>query len=96
MRSINKWFVWRATRPVNMVDCINEWRYCLKCTIIGKFVLYFKNMSPFIRKIRRVYRTCGPPNKPLERIAHDCETGLILAQLNTSLDFMLLFAGTEA
>ena len=33
-------------------------------------------MSPFIHTIRRVYGTCGSPNKPLVRTAHDCETGL--------------------
>ena len=25
-----KWFVWRATRPVNKADCMSEWRYFLK------------------------------------------------------------------
>ena len=37
MRSTYKWFVWRATRPVNTADCMNEWIYCLKCIIIGYF-----------------------------------------------------------
>ena len=34
-------------------------------------------MSPLIHTIRHVYRTYGPPNKPLVRTAHDCETGFI-------------------
>ena len=42
MRSTYKWFVWRATRPVNTVDCTNEWRYCLKCIIINILILYLK------------------------------------------------------
>ena len=42
MRSTYKRFVWRATRPVNMADCMNEWRYCLKRIIIDIFLLYFK------------------------------------------------------
>ena len=29
-RSPYKRFVWRATRPVDIVDCKNEWRYFLK------------------------------------------------------------------
>ena len=37
-------------------------------------VIHFK-ISPLIHAIRRVYWTCGPPIKPLVRIAHDREIG---------------------
>ena len=37
-------------------------------------------MPPLIHTIRRVYRTCGPPNEPLVRGAHehDWESGLLI------------------
>ena len=45
MRSTYKRFLWRATRPVNTADCMNEGRYYLKCIIIDIFLSYFKNIS---------------------------------------------------
>ena len=49
MRSTYKRFVWRATRPVNTADCMDEGRYCLKRIIIDIFILYFKNISTHSR-----------------------------------------------
>ena len=40
MRRMYKPLFWRATRPVNTADCINEWKY---------FIKYNKNMSIIIR-----------------------------------------------
>ena len=42
MRRTYKPLFWRATRPVNSMDCMTEGRYCLKRIIIDIFILYFK------------------------------------------------------
>ena len=67
MRSTYKRFAWRATRPVNTADCVNEGRYCLKCIITDILILYFKKISPLITTltIRRNYRTRDPPKSRL-------------------------------
>ena len=69
--------VWRVTLPVNMVDYMNRGDIALKnVLIIDILLLYLKKyLHSRIHTISHVYRMCGPPNKPLARIAHDCETG---------------------
>ena len=46
MRSTYKQFVWRAARPVNMVDCMTEWRYFLKYNRNISIKLHFKKYLP--------------------------------------------------
>ena len=53
MRSTYKRFVRRVTHPVNRAGCVNEW--------INFY--YILKISSLIHTIRRVYRTCGPPNQ---------------------------------
>ena len=60
---------------------INLWKYFLKYNIENNISILLNNtfqaISPLIHTIRHVYRTFGPPNKPLVRInVRDCETGL--------------------
>ena len=42
MRSPYKWFIWRATHPVNTADCMNEWRYFLKYDRNISIIIHFK------------------------------------------------------
>ena len=58
---------------------MNEWRYCLKCFIIGIFILYFSLKKYLHSFIQSVYRTCSPPNKPRVGTVHDRETCLNLS-----------------
>ena len=60
MRSTYKRFVWRATRPVNTADCMNEWKYCLKCNKIyinsNTFQQYLHSFIQFAMFTGRVAR----------------------------------------
>ena len=62
MRSTYKRFVWRAPRSVNTADCMNEWRYCLKCnkniSILTHFQQYlhsFIQSAMFTGRVARLY-----------------------------------------
>ena len=63
--STYKQFVWRATRPVHTADCMNEWKYCLKCIIkTDMFILYFKkNLHSFIESAMFTGRVTRQTNR---------------------------------
>ena len=57
MRSTYERCVWRAPRPVNMADCMNECRYCWKCVRIDIFLLHFKQyLHSFMQSARQTHR----------------------------------------
>ena len=91
MRSPYKRFVWRATRPVNKADCMNEGRYWLKCVIIDIFLLHFKKylISP---------HSYNPPSvtgrEIIVRTAHDWETGVISCLFPTSNSVHIFYSLT--
>ena len=77
MRSTYKQFVWRATRPVNTADCMNEGRYFLIYNRkISLFIVRFKTyLYSFMQSAMFTRRVC-PPNKPLVSAAQVFETCL--------------------
>ena len=48
MRRTCKPLFWRATRPVNTADCMNEWKYFLKFNINISIIIRFKQYLPSI------------------------------------------------
>ena len=48
MRRTYKPLFWRATRPVNTVDCMNDWKYFLKYNINISIIIHFKQYLPSI------------------------------------------------
>ena len=48
MRRTYKPLFWRATRPVNTADCMNEWKYFLKYIINLSNMIRFKQYLPSI------------------------------------------------
>ena len=60
MRSTYKRFVWRAPRPVNTSDCMNEWRYCLKC---NKNISILTHLHSFIQSAMFTGRVARQTNR---------------------------------
>ena len=60
MRRAYKPLFWRATRPENTADCMNEWKYFLKyninISIIIRFKQYLRSIIQSIEFTRRVAR----------------------------------------
>ena len=48
MRRTYKPLFWRATRPVNTADCMNEWRYFIKYNVNILIIIRFKQYLPAI------------------------------------------------
>ena len=63
MRSTYKQFVWRATRPVNTTDCMNEWLIY----ITDIFPLYVKKYLHSLHN-RRVYIQDAWPAKQIMKV----------------------------
>ena len=76
MRRTYKPLFWRATRPVNTVDCMNEWKYFLKYNINISIIIRFKQYLPSIIESVEFTGRVARPKQRLVRSAHDCETGL--------------------
>ena len=95
MRIAYRRFIWRPTRPVNMVDCMSRWRYFLKYNINISIIIHFKQCLPSFIQSAVFYRACGPPNIRVVRTAHDCETGLYLwrnkSRATIILNYIILY-----
>ena len=64
MCSTYKWCVWRATRPVNTADCMNEWRYCLKCNTNISVLTHFQQyLHSFIQSAMFTGRVVRQTNR---------------------------------
>ena len=64
MRSTYKQFVWRAARPVNMVDCMTEWRYFLKYNRNVSIKIHFKQyLHSFIQSVMFTGRVARQTNR---------------------------------
>ena len=64
MRSTYKRFVWQAPRPVNTVDCINEWRYFLKCNKNISILTHFQQyLHSFIQSAMFTGRVARQTNR---------------------------------
>ena len=48
MRRAYKPLFWRATRPENTADCMNEWKYFLKYNINISIIIRFKQYLPSV------------------------------------------------
>ena len=48
MRRTYKPLFWRATRPVNRGDCMNEWKYFIKYNVNISIIIGFKQYLPSI------------------------------------------------
>ena len=94
MRSTYKRFVWRAPRPVNTADCMNEWRYCLKCNKNISILTHFQQyLHSFIQSAMFTGRVARQTNRlyvlrMTAKLAYCCV--LLLYLLLLLLLFLLL------
>ena len=94
MRSTYKRFVWRAPRPVNTADCMNEWRYCLKCNKNISILTHFQQyLHSFIQSAMFTGCVARQTNRlyvlrMTVKLAYCC---VLLLYLLLLLHFLLLF-----
>ena len=93
MRRAYKSLFWRAIRPENTADCMNEWKYFLKYNINISIIIRFKQYLPSSIQSVEFTRRVARQNNGLYVLRMTVKLAYFLAR---NLDFRLLFARTEA